>query len=688
MNIKEKLMSVFQKLGLLGKVKADANSLTNEDWLAAKNAYTAAYGTNLEDDLDAEADNTVAFSQESANQVLGILNSAIDPEVPAAGTEGAPAASAPEGGAPVAGSVAAPTNVGVQVPVATSQSIIEAAQRVSAALNGIRNMAAPDVPVASAIATPLRAIGPGTNATHLFGIESSFFDMNKRWNKMAANPRAASSFDDINETEAVSFRQDIVAFSRGLKNRYSYLHANNMLDAKRLAAGEFGTNYDGLADAKVGDQYVILRQDALIARVLAKRDLTVFFPVRYGIQDHDLVFNAFFTEVSQAYQQGEIFKGGTTIEPEMGHVDDAMIKLKFGPMKELERIYLGYLNKEGSDPIKWSMIEFCILNSLETAQVEQNKRRMRGIYVKPETGVAGSYLTASTGILHTLLRYSNELKMRVHDSADYRTYTSADMLETVQAFVADVQTSVTEDMDIDNHVLYLNKNHQSWWIKNIRETYGKDTDFSGPTGSLNVVPDTNISILWMPYLGSMTLMFMQVPGNLQFLEYVPGEMLAMKMEERMELVQGWSTWKEGCSAAFVGRKFATKAALIANNYEWQQIFMNKPSFTMAADATTLVASNGFWQETVNNTAAKAITDITGAKVGVAYVIECQGLTNATTIAKSGKFATITAAYTPTALGDYIKVILNSEGNFLELERCVAGVRTLNSALQPNIPGVR
>ncbi len=80
------------------------------------------------------------------------------------------------------------------------------------------------------------------------------------------------------------------------------------------------------------------------------------------------------------------------LENEMGHVDDAMIKLKFGPMKELERMYIGYLNKEGSDPIKWSMIEFCILNSLETAQVEQNKRRMRGIYVKPETGVAGSYL--------------------------------------------------------------------------------------------------------------------------------------------------------------------------------------------------------------------------------------------------------------------------------------------------------
>ena len=71
------------------------------------------------------------------------------------------------------------------------------------------------------------------------------------------------------------------------------------------------------------------------------------------------------------------------------------------------------------------MIEFCILNSLETAQVEQNKRRMRGIYVKPETGVAGSYLNASTGIIYTLVRYMHEFKILPHDDESYRSYTAS-----------------------------------------------------------------------------------------------------------------------------------------------------------------------------------------------------------------------------------------------------------------------
>ena len=553
----------------------------------------------------------------------------------------------------------------------------------------MNNRAEDDIPSRTVTAASIMFTGPADRSRYLFGIENQMFSMSERWNKIAVNPASASSYGPWNEEiEGTAFRRQAVTFSRSLQQRYDYLHRNGMLDAKRLAAGEFSTNYEGVDTAGVGNQYVVLRQDYLIARVLSVRDLTQYFPVRYGIQDHDLVFNAFFSEVSQAYQQGEIWKGDMKLENEMGHVDDAMLKLKFGPMKELERMYIAYLNKEGSDPIKWTMIEFCILNSLETAQVEQNKRRMRGIYVKPETGVAGSYLNASTGIIYTLVRYMHEFKILPHDDESYRSYTASNMLDSVQEFVGDVVASCTEDMDLDRHVLYLNKTHLPWWIKNVRAKYGKDIDFSGPDSYRNVVPDTNMRIIWLPYLGQLPLMFMDVPGNLQFLEFVPGEMLSIKVKEDMELVKAWSTWKEGTAASFTGRRFDSLEKLKANNYEWQQIFINKPTVDMAADATTVDASKGFWQITAANTGAKAITDITNAKAGVAYIIECGSTENATTIAKSDKFADITEAYTPTKEGDYIMVILNSKGNFLELERQVGGVRKVNAALQPNIPGVR
>lgn len=673
MNIKERIQTVLQKLKLLDKAKA--NQLTDEEWKQIVDSYQKEYQSTLQDDLAADmaahAATNTPITQEQMDQVQGILDSIVNPNQNA-------------------------TQDGEEKPVvqttqtpATGTDIVQLAQAVQGLVNTMQNSATEDRPIQTVTATTASFTGPADRTKFLFGIENSMFSMTDRWNRIAANPAVAASFGAWDEdTEGASFRKQAVAFSRSLQKRYAYLHANGMLDAKKLAAGEFGTNYEGVNTAGVGNQFVVLRQDALIARVLTKRDLTQYFPVRYGIQDHDLVFNAFFSEVSQAYQQGEIWKGDMKLENEMGHVDDAMIKLKFGPMKELERMYIGYLNKEGSDPIKWNMIEFCILNSLETAQVEQNKRRMRGIYVKPETGVAGSYLNASTGVIYTLLRYIHEFKILPHDDEAYRGYTDADMLDAVQDFVADIITSCTEDMDIDNHVLYLNKTHQPWWIKNVRAKYGKDIDFTGPDSYKYVVPDTNVHIIWLPYLGQLPLMFMDVPGNIQFLEYVPGEMLSIKVKEDMELVKAWSTWKEGCSASFTGRRFDSLDKLKANNYEWQQIFMNKPAVDMEADATTVDASKGFWQITVANTAAKAITDITNAKAGVAYIIECGSTENATTIAKAGKFADITEAYTPTKVGDYIMLILNSKGNFLELERQVAGIRKVNAALQPNIPGVR
>lgn len=677
MNFKEKLQTILQKLKLWDKAKA--NQLTQEEWGQIVNSYQQEYQSILQDDLAADQaaqQHATTFSQEQMDQVQSILGGIINPSQ----------TSTEDLGGENNGTQPVQTNA--QQP-ANGEGLVQLATAVQGLVNSMSNRVADDIPSHTVLASTITYTGPADRTQYLFGIESPMFSMSTRWNRIAANPSAAASFGAWDEeNEGVAFRKQAVAFSRSLQKRYAYLHENGMLDSKRLAAGEFATNYEGVNTAGVGNQHVILRQDALIARVLEKRDLTIYFPVRYGIQDHDLIFNAFFSEVSQAYQEGQIFKGDMKLENEMGHVDDAMIKLKFGPMKELERMYIGYLNKEGSDPIKWNMIEFCILNSMETAQVEQNKRRMRGIYVKPETGVAGSYLNASTGLIHTLIRYVHEFKILPHDNEVYRSYTDADMLDAVQEFVADVTRSCTEDMEIDKHVLYLNKNHKPWWIKNIRAAYGKDMDFTGPDSYLNVVPDTNTRIIWMPYLGQLSLMFMDVPGNLQFLEYVPGEMLSIKVKEDMELIKGWSTWKEGTSASFTGRRFDNLEALKANNYEWQQIFMNKPAVNMEADATTVNASKGFWQITVANTAAKAITDITNAKAGVAYIIECGSLDNATTLAKSGKFADITSAYNPTKVGDYIMVIMNSQGNFLELERQVNGVRKVNAALQPNIPGVR
>ncbi|MFC2622677.1 MAG: hypothetical protein ACFN1B_08175, partial [Prevotella denticola] len=586
MSLKEKLTSVIELLGF--KQKFTDKSLSQDEFNALVAEYQKKYQSTLADDIASEqAAKKTARQAEEFQTMLNTIQSVL--------AGGEPSSTADDNG----------TQQPAPQGNATLEGILEGIKGMRADIQAMGANPAPDVPAQTVNAVPLSVNGFANTADYLFGIEHSLFSMKDRWNKIAANPRAAAALPEVDDqVDGVAFYKAACNYAKSLKDRYQYLQQNKMLDAAALAKGTYATNYDGVDNAGVGDQFVVLRQDALIARVLQVRDLTQFFPVAYGYQDRGLVFNAFFDEVSQAYQAGEVFKGGMKIENHMGYVDDAMIKMEWGPMKELERKYIGYLNKEGSDPIKWTMIEYQLLNTLRAAQVEQNKRRMRGIYVKPDKGVAGSYLNAATGVLYTLLRYVHQYDLKPHAESTYRTYTQATFLPAVQEFIADVRASITEDMDLDNHFIYLNKNHQAWWIKNVRTTYGKDTDFAGPMGALSVVPDTTMRIIWLPYLGQTPFMMLHEPGNIQFLEYVPGEMLSVKMQENMEQVRAWSVWKEGTSASFTGRRFATKEEMDKNNYEWQQIFIN----LFAATITDKVnGNNGFWQVTDSTTPQTTIT---------------------------------------------------------------------------------
>ena len=674
MSFKAKLNAILEKLGFTNKF--EKKSLTADEYKALCEAYQKEYQSTLMDDLAAE--NSAADEkkhQEQINALYAIVSKAGKSKDDNSDDDD-------DCGDDDNGKKTENSQQNVSF-----EQLVQAITNLTANMQKMAGETAPDKPSARVTAPSIPINGFESNENYLFGIEHSMFDMKKRWNQIAVNPAlAASSTPD--ESTGIAFRKEAMAYAVALQQRYNYHQSRNELrDIKALASGQFSTNYNGVDNAGLGDQFVILRQDALIARILELRNLTEFFPVRYGVQDRDILFNAFFDEVSQGYQEGEIYKGGMQLENEMGYVDDAMIKVKFGPMKELERKYIAYLNKEGSDPIKWSMIEFCLLNLLKKAQDEQNQRRMRGIYVKPEAGQPSSFLNAGTGIWYTLLRYIHDYSIKPFANKSYNTYTSANMLDAVKEFITDVKTHLSEGMTIDNHVLYLNENHIDWWLANCRETYGKDQDFTGPNGYKNRVPDSTIQIKWLPYEGKSCWMFMDVPGNIQFIEYLPGEMLAVRMEEQMESVRAWSTWKEGCGAAFTGRKFDSKAAMDDNDYEFQQIFTNLPATVIGAEIN---GANGFWQITDETTTATTIEDIRNAKAGVAYCIEIgEGDTkHQLTIAKSGKFANITAAWTPTQVGDYIMVILGKDGNFRELERRVGGKRTINKAVQPNVPGGR
>lgn len=671
---KKKFTQILQSLGFVEKAKK--NELNEEDWQKIDAAFKDKFGTTVSDAM-AESQNAASIKADR-EAALSIINAVTANESEESGEANA--------GTPGATQVQENSlERGVQSMATKLDNLTSQNKELKEQVDKMAKIVTPDVPH-STVTRKLNAQGTGTTETHLFGIEHDMFSMNNRWNKITQNPNVAKLTDPSKE-DFTAFQAVTYKYGGSVASRYRYLKENNMLELVKKDAS-FASDFTELANAGLGDQYITLRQDALIARILAIPTVYDLFPRRYGVQDRELMTIAYFDELSQAYQKGQVFKGGMKLQPEMGYVDDSMFKTEFGPMKEIERMYIGYLNTDGSDPMKWSMIEWQLLNMYKVLVNEQNTRVIRGCYVKPETGVAGSYLNAGTGLLYTLQRYYHENKLLPHSDEVYNDYTEVTMLDGVNAFIEDVIAVLDEDESLDNKFIYLNKRHQSWWIKNIRTKFGKDTDFTGPESYLNVVPDFGVKIKWVPNLGNTKLMFIQEHGNLQALEFIPGEMLAVDFDKSMELMHVWSTWKEGFSGFIVGKAFNSLADLKANEYSMQAIFMNRPATELVADATTADASKNYWFVTGINTAAKALTDITGAKKGVVYIIETGDTTFPTSITKAGKFATITETWTPENQGDYIMVILNNAGTFIELERRVKGVRTINTDAQPNIIGGR
>jgi hypothetical protein len=612
--MKKKLQKILESLGFIDKAKK--NELTQEDWVKIAEAYKTAHGTDFYEDMRT-AENDVKTAKENAEKVashdaaLALLN---ENEIKG-------------------------TTIEKKV-----ETIIDENKK-------LKTEPEPDKPKEKEVEIKPGTLGLGHTASHAFGIDHPLYARSKRHNEIVATGRIPEL--GATNADADAFEQDFAQFAAQASARYTELKRSGQLTL--IKADTLGMDYSQLTNAGLGDQFVIRRIDAVISRILEVPDVTHLFPRRSGIQDRELITNAIFGEFSAAYQSGEVFKGDFKLQPEMGKVEDSMMKTKVGSFKWIERTYLGYLNTNGSDPFKPTMIEWLFINIGKQLRNEQNERNILGYYIKPVTGKPGSYLNAGPGVVHTLLQYAEANKLLAFTSQELSDYTAVNMVEVVEAFLARVNEVVPS---LGGFHLLLNEKHRPWFTASYRRKYGKDLDFTGNTIS---VPDFSSPIQFVPNLGTLKLMILQQPGNIQLLENIPGEMYAVYFERRLEELLAMSVWKEGVSASHVGIAFDSAAKLKANNFRLQQIFINYPAIQLAADATGFDLSKSLIFITGANTDDTALNggSLLNPTAGLVFKVECGSLADATTIANAGKF-NLKSAWTPTAIGDWIKLVYNAE----------------------------
>ena len=435
-------------------------------------------------------------------------------------------------------------------------------------------------------------------------------------------------------------------------------------------------------EADLGAYYRTRRDSTLHSFVRTLPSNDAVFPTLSGYQDQDVLANVFLDEFSQAFQDTFTAKGGYEIEPEILQMRDVKLDHKFSELKNLEKQWIGYLNQEGADAMKWSFIEFLLAETAKKLHNEREARRIRGIYIAPVTGVAGAAINASTGFLPYLKEKINNFQIKEFVLGEWTPSNIVD-------YVFDAAMLIPQDIrDTGELIALMSADAQIHYDKNYEVNYGQNTDYTGIEPKVKFI--RSIKTIGLNNMGASKRIVFTIAGNFKNYEDKPGEMLKFNFEQEDRTLKVWSDWREGFSATLVGKKFASAAL---QDYEHQMIWCNdvdEPAtffIQLAADDVTPSSSVHTSLRTGVNTGATAITDIDDMAIGDTVILKCgSDDANNTTIAAAGNFSEMSAAWTPD-LDDTITLFKRGAGDIIDLARTEASTSALVIAADDTSPDV-
>jgi hypothetical protein len=439
-----------------------------------------------------------------------------------------------------------------------------------------------------------------------------------------------------------------------------------LIPAPRAASS---LDYQSLKD-DLGDFYRIRKQDRIQSFLMQLPSLANIFPLLSGYQDQAVLVNLFMDEFSQADGTAlgstfdNVVKGGYKFEPEVLSMYDVMFAHEFKQLKELEKNWLGYLNKEGSSTMKWSFIEYIMVETAKQLMNEQEIRCIQGVRKNPTLNVPGTAMQASNGLLKFIKNQISLFKVKPFALGEWTASSISNYIYNATSMIPQVIR------DSGRLVLYMSSDAVVKYHKNNETLYGLVETYQPDIMFVKEYP--NVKIVGIPQMGSSKRMIWTLDGNINLYEDTPGEMLNFNFEQRDWTLKVWANWRESIWINMVGKKFDSAAAM-PSDYSTQMVFCNdvdEPAdFFIPMDANDVTPSvlNHTSLVSVANSGATAITNFDDAQVGQQLIIKCGNANNPITIAAAGNFSLLTGAWTP-GVGDMLYLKKRSDGKFIELKR--------------------
>lgn len=430
--------------------------------------------------------------------------------------------------------------------------------------------------------------------------------------------------------------------------------------------------------------------------------ITKIFKTESGHQDLDTLVNLWLGEFSQADNSAnsefdKVTKGSYEFGTETLRMYGVMFAHKFKSLKDLEKSWIGYLNREGSNPVKLSFIEYLLVETAKKLHNERELRYVNGVRKDPDPDKPGRAMEAADGVYEFL-------RKRVEGHIDFTPNggTTGKTVYQIKPFnlphitaanIGEVFYQGTSQIpsvfrDTGKICLYI----PSWMLpiyhKYNEAHYGQNVDYKAGITYVKEFPA--VKIITIPNADNHHRIFWTIEDNIKTYDHIPGEMLRFTLEQQDWSVKVWSNWKESTQAECVGYKYTdplemdgSRQLIWCNDYDRPDTYFieadrdSNPNVLLHSSVVTAPNSETF-----------EITDIENAKVGQLISLKCGADgDNGVTIKKTGKFSLISEAWTPKK-GDVITLMMRADGKFIEISRSLAVADSLQFDADETTPSLK
>lgn len=503
----------------------------------------------------------------------------------------------------------------------------------------------------------------------------------------------AGTFDIANEQQLAGLEGAMYAMDRpyNVRARAALLERQGMTMLGVPKAQSI--DYTRLKE-DLGAFYRVRWQDRLQSFLVQLPTIEAIFPLESGYQDLATLANIWLGEFSQADNTESDFdnvvKGQYEFDNETLRMFDVMFAHRFKNLKQLEKSWIGSLNLEGSNPIKWSFIEYILAETAKKLHNEREQRRINGIRKNPVLNEPGKAMSAADG-LYEFLRKKIDGHTDINNGKTVYQIKPFALGEITQGNIGEKLYEGTsmipaEIRDSGTLACYLPSYMIVWYHKYNELHYGTNQDYKANIMYVKEYPA--VKLIAVPNADNHQRVFWTMEGNIHTYEHLAGEMYNFSLEQEDWSLKVWSNWKESIWAVAVGFKYTKKAdmdgsrqMIWATDYDRPSTYFIDAEKDKNPDATLHTSI-----QTVANTQTLAITDITGVATGQTVTLRCGSTDAGVEIAKDGKFSLITAAWEPQK-GDTITLMKRSDGKFIEIGRTTAATDALAFTADDTTPSV-